>query len=111
MCVRKLKNLEYNANRDIRLLQFYAEQLQLVSMNMKHCRYSPDVNRCQYYPPVFYGKTHHPVYISKCKMLVCKLCQRLNNQEKISGVIFAEFYTTKCCDLSQSNDQICGMSN
>ena len=44
-------------------------------------------------------------------MLVCKLCQRLNNQEKISGVIFAEFYTTKCCDLSQSNDQICGMSN
>ena len=44
-------------------------------------------------------------------MLVCKLCQRLNNQEKISGVIFAEFYTTKCCDLSQSNGQICGMSN
>ena len=44
LCLQKLKNLEDNANLNIRPeLQFIVEELQLALMNMKYCRYSPDL--------------------------------------------------------------------
>ena len=44
VCVKKLENLDDNVNLNIgSKLQFIEEQLQLAFMNIKHCRYSPDL--------------------------------------------------------------------
>ena len=120
VCVQKLKNLKDNVNLNIRSkLLLIVEQLQLAFMNMKHCRYFPDLLPIS----VFWKNASSTLYkqirdeglwtipSTRCiKKLISALsvktalsdnttkylearCQKLHFREKIGSLIFDEIYT------------------